>query len=144
MPPTQTLCSRAKKAQKCVFFIAGLSKISGPKNKKLRNSISFLFYIHVTSKKSTTYAKFEENGQKRPKMGKIRSEFLKKFIFVDFSIWTSAHIDQVVAKCPNFENIEKKVIKIYAAYANTLFPRKKSTKMRFFHRRVKLYHRTKK
>ena len=85
MPPTQTLCSRAKKAQKCVFFIAGLSKISGPKNKKLRNSISFLFYIHVTSKKSTTYAKFEENGQKRPKMGKIRSEFLKKFIFVDFT-----------------------------------------------------------
>ena len=86
MPPTQTLCSRAKKAQKCVFFIAGLSYITGPKNKKLQNNDSFLFYIHVPREKSTTYAKFEENGQKRPKMGKIRSEFLKKFIFVDFSI----------------------------------------------------------
>ena len=33
---------RAKKAQKRFFFIAGLSKITGPKNKKLRNSVSFL------------------------------------------------------------------------------------------------------
>ena len=58
MPPTQTLGPRAKKAQKCVFFIAGLSKILEPKNKKLQNSDSFLFYIHVTREKSTTYAKF--------------------------------------------------------------------------------------
>ena len=68
MPPTQTLCSRAKKAQKCVFFIAGLSKITGPKNKKLQNSVSFIFYIHVTSKKSTTYAKFGKKTQKSPKV----------------------------------------------------------------------------
>ena len=61
MPPTQTLCSRAKKAQKCVFFIAGLSKIIGPKNKKLQNSVSFDFYIHVKCEKSTTYAKFGKN-----------------------------------------------------------------------------------
>ena len=61
MPPTQTLCSRAKKAQKCVFFIAGLSKITRPKNKKLQNSVNCLFYIHVTREKSTTYAKFEKN-----------------------------------------------------------------------------------
>ena len=58
MSTTQTPCSRAKKAQKCVFFIAGLSKITGPKNKKLQNSDSFLFYIHVKREKSTTYAKF--------------------------------------------------------------------------------------
>ena len=61
MPPTQTLGPRAKKAQKCVFFIAELSKIIGPKNKKLQNSVSFLFYIHVTREKSTTYAKFGKN-----------------------------------------------------------------------------------
>ena len=60
MPPTQNSDARAKKAQKCDFFIAGLSKITGPKNKKLRNSVSFLFYIHVTREKSTTYAKFEK------------------------------------------------------------------------------------
>ena len=68
MPPTQTLCSRAKKAQKCVFFIAGLSNITGPKNKKLQNNDSFLFYIHVPREKSTTYAKFEKmtkNDQKK-------------------------------------------------------------------------------
>ena len=58
MPPTQTLGPRAKKAQKCDFFIAGLSKIIGPKNKKLQNNVSFLFYIHVVCKKSTAYAKF--------------------------------------------------------------------------------------
>ena len=68
MPPTQTLCSRAKKAQKCVFFIAGLSNIIGPKNKKLQNSVSFLFYIHVTREKSTTYAKFGKKPQKSPKI----------------------------------------------------------------------------
>ena len=62
-PSTQTLGPRAKKAQKCVFFIAGLSKITRPKNKKLRNSNSFLFYIHVTCEKSTTYAKFENNSE---------------------------------------------------------------------------------
>ena len=58
MPPTQNSVYRAKKTQKCAFFIAGLSKIIGPKNKKLQNSTSFLFYIHVIRKKSTTYAKF--------------------------------------------------------------------------------------
>ena len=68
MPPTRILGYRAKKAQKCVFFIAGLSKITRPKNKKLQNSVSFLFYIHVTREKSTTYAKFEKYGQKRQKM----------------------------------------------------------------------------
>ena len=127
----------AQKVQKWIFFIVGLSKITEPKNKKLRNSISFLFNIHVTSKKSTTYAIFEKNDQWRPKMGKIRSDFLKKLFFVDFSNWTSAHIDYGMAKCLNFHNIKKKMIKIYATYANTWNARKKSTKMRFFHRRVK-------
>ena len=41
-----------------VFVIAGLSKITGLKSKKLQHSVSFLFFIHVTNKKSTTYAKF--------------------------------------------------------------------------------------
>ena len=68
MPPTRLLGHRAKKAQKRVFFIAGLSKITGPKNKKLQNSVSFLFYIHITREKQTAYAKFEKNGQKRQKM----------------------------------------------------------------------------
>ena len=68
MPPTQTLGPRAKKAQKCGFFIAGLSKITGPKNKKLQNSVSFLFYIHVTREKSTTYAKFGKKPKKSPKI----------------------------------------------------------------------------
>ena len=66
MPPTQTLCSRAKKSQKCVFFIAGLSKIIGPKNKKLQNSVNFDFYIHIKCEKSTTYAKFGKKPQKSP------------------------------------------------------------------------------
>ena len=61
MPPTQTLCFRTEKAQKCVFFITGWSKITGPKNKKLLNNVSYLFYIHVTCEKSTTYAKFRKN-----------------------------------------------------------------------------------
>ena len=67
MPPTQTLGPRAKKAQKCVFFIAGLSYITGPKNKKLQNNDSFLFYIHVPREKSTTYAKFVKISKKKPK-----------------------------------------------------------------------------
>ena len=57
-----------KKSTKMRFFIAGLSKITGPKNKKLQNNVSFLFYIHVTREKSTTYAKFEKmtkNDQKK-------------------------------------------------------------------------------
>ena len=68
MPPTQTLGPRAKKAQKCVFFIAGSSKIIRPKNKNLRNSVSFLFYIHITREKSTTYAKFVKKPRKSPKI----------------------------------------------------------------------------
>ena len=63
MPPTQTLGTRAKKAQKCGFFIAGLSKITGPKNKMLQNSISFHFYIHLMTIKSTTYAKFGKKSK---------------------------------------------------------------------------------
>ena len=68
MPPTRLLGHRAKKAQKRLFFIAGLSKITGPKNKKSQHVVNFLFYIHVTREKPTTYAKFEKNGQKRQKM----------------------------------------------------------------------------
>ena len=44
------------------FFITRLSQITEPKNKKMQNSIIFHFYIHVMTKKSTTYAKF---GKKR-------------------------------------------------------------------------------
>ena len=55
MPPTQTLGPRAKKAQKCVFFVAGLSKITKPKNKKLQNNVSFflIFMSHVKKQPST-------------------------------------------------------------------------------------------
>ena len=45
MPPTQNSIYRAKKAQKCTFFIAGLSKIIGLKNEELHNITSFLFHI---------------------------------------------------------------------------------------------------
>ena len=61
MPPTRKTSPTLKKAQKCKYLTAGLSKITGPKNKKLQNSISFHFYIHVMTIKSTTYAKFEKN-----------------------------------------------------------------------------------
>ena len=61
MLPTQTLGPRAKKAQKCVVFVAGLSKIMKPKNKKLQNNVSFLFNFHDTCEKATTYAQFWKN-----------------------------------------------------------------------------------
>ena len=61
MPPTRKSSPTFKKAQKCKYLTAGLRKIIGVKNKKLQNSVSFLFYIHVTREKSTTYAKFEKN-----------------------------------------------------------------------------------
>ena len=67
MPPTQTLGPRAKKAQKCVFFIAEFSKITRPKNKKLQNSVSFFLYIHVLHEKSTAFEKFEKKPLKSPK-----------------------------------------------------------------------------
>ena len=67
MPPTQTLGPRAKKAQKCVFFVAGLSKITKLKNKKLQNDVSFLFNFHVTCEKATTYAKIWKNPKNHPK-----------------------------------------------------------------------------
>ena len=53
---------RAKKHKNAFFFIAGLSKITGSKNKKLQNIVSF-FYIHVTCEKSTTYANFVKNSK---------------------------------------------------------------------------------
>ena len=58
MPPTQNSVYRAKKAQKRVFFTAGLTKIIGPKNKKPQNNLRFLFNIYVIAQKSTAYAKF--------------------------------------------------------------------------------------
>ena len=45
------------------FFITGFSKITGPKNKMLQNSISFHFYIHFITIKSTTYAKFGKTAK---------------------------------------------------------------------------------
>ena len=48
----------AKKAQKRVSLTAGLRKIIGPKNKKTRNNVRFLFYMHIRAEKSTAYAKF--------------------------------------------------------------------------------------
>ena len=35
MPPTQNSDAKFKKAEKCVFFTTGLSKIIRPKNKKV-------------------------------------------------------------------------------------------------------------
>ena len=57
-PPTRLLVPKSKKAQKCVFFAAGLSKVIEPKNKKTLKSVCFLFYIYVTFEKLTAYAKF--------------------------------------------------------------------------------------
>ena len=68
MPPTQLPLPTSKKAQKCKYLTAGLRKIIGVKNKKLQNSVSFPFYIHITREKSTTYAKF---GKKPRKSAKI-------------------------------------------------------------------------
>ena len=61
MPPTQNSIYRAKKAQKCVFLIAGLRKIIEPKNKKTPNNVRFLFYMYVIAEKSIAYAKFGKN-----------------------------------------------------------------------------------
>ena len=99
------------------FFTAGLSKVAGLKNKKLQFSVSFIFHINIRGQKLTAYAQFEKNCQKRRKMVKIRSNFLKKLIFIDIIIGTSANIAHVVAKCLNFHNIEEKTIKNYATYA---------------------------
>ena len=63
MPPTRKTSPTLKKAQKCKYLTAGLSKITGPKNEKSQNSISFHFYIHVMTLKSTTYAKFGKNSK---------------------------------------------------------------------------------
>ena len=46
------LVKNNSQASVCAFFIAGLSKTTGPKNKDLQNSVSFLFNIHVTREKS--------------------------------------------------------------------------------------------
>ena len=58
MPPTRLLDQKSKKAEKCVFFAAGLKNIIVLKNKKTYKSVFCLFYISVTAKKSTAYAKF--------------------------------------------------------------------------------------
>ena len=63
MPPTRKTSPTLKKAQKRKYLTAGLSKTIGLKNKKLQNSISFHFYIHVMTLKSTTYAKFGKNSK---------------------------------------------------------------------------------
>ena len=66
MPPTQTLGPHAKKHKNAFFFVAGLSKITKLKNKKLQNDVSFLFNFHVTCEKATTYAKFWKNPKNHP------------------------------------------------------------------------------
>ena len=63
MPPTRKTSPTLKKAQKCKYLTAELSKITRPKNKKLQNSISFHFYIHIMTLKTTTYAKFGKNSK---------------------------------------------------------------------------------
>ena len=64
MPPTQLPLPTSKKAQKCKYLTAGLRTIIGVKNKKLQNSVSFLFYIHVICEKATTYVKFVKKTPK--------------------------------------------------------------------------------
>ena len=49
-----------------VLYITWLSKITRPKNKKLLNKLSFLFYIHVVREKSTAYSKYIKKTQKSP------------------------------------------------------------------------------
>ena len=60
MPPCKHSVLAQKSTKMRFFFIAGLSKVTVPKNKKLQNS-QLSFYIHVTREKSTNYAKFEKN-----------------------------------------------------------------------------------
>ena len=64
MPSTRKSSPTFKKAQNGKYLTTGLRKIIGVKNKKLQNSVSFIFYIHVTREKSTTYAKFGKKQQK--------------------------------------------------------------------------------
>ena len=63
MPPTRKTSPTFKKAQKCKYLPAGLRKIIKMKNKNMQNYVSFHFYLNVIAKKSTTYAKFEENSK---------------------------------------------------------------------------------
>ena len=51
MPPTSLRDQTAKKAEKCVFFAAGLSKVMSMKNKKLPNCIRLVLIINLLSKK---------------------------------------------------------------------------------------------
>ena len=63
MPPTRKTSPTFKKAQKCKYLPAGLRKIIKMKNKNMQNYVSFHFYLKVIAKKSTNYAKFEENSK---------------------------------------------------------------------------------
>ena len=63
MPPTLKTLPTFKKAQKCKYLPAGLRKIIEVKNKKMKNHVSFHFYINVIPEKSTAYAKFEKNSK---------------------------------------------------------------------------------
>ena len=63
MSPTLKTLPTFKKAQKCKYLPAGLRKIIKMKNKNMQNYVSFHFYLNVIAKKSTTYAKFEENSK---------------------------------------------------------------------------------
>ena len=49
MSPTCYSVQNSKKAEKCVFFAAGLSKLMSMTNKKMPNIISFLLYIILIS-----------------------------------------------------------------------------------------------
>ena len=48
--PTRYSVQKSKKAEKCVFFAAGLSKVISMKNKKMSNVISFILLINFISK----------------------------------------------------------------------------------------------
>ena len=48
---------------------------------------------------------------------KIRSDFLKKFIFTDLDLKMTAHIDVASFQCLNYLILGKKLEKNYAAYA---------------------------
>ena len=52
MPPTRKTSPTLKKAQKCKYLPAGLRKIIEMKNRKMRNYVSFHFYINVIAKRN--------------------------------------------------------------------------------------------
>ena len=75
---------------------------------------------------------------------KSRSDFLKKFIFIDPNIKMTPHIDVGILKCLNFFYFTRKIEKKYAVYAFAWPKIQKAEKCVFFRSRVKKHDRAEK